>query len=66
MMVSDTQNYWMFPLCPLSSVLKNTRERNVLETGKQGWKEIRNRGHVAAVAFLMNVAKAKLAKQADL
>jgi hypothetical protein len=31
-MVYNTQNYWVFGLCPLSAVLK-TREHNISETG---------------------------------
>jgi hypothetical protein len=32
-MVYDTRNYRVFGLCPLSRILKNTREHNVSETG---------------------------------
>jgi hypothetical protein len=32
MMVYNTQNYWVFGLCPLSSILE-TRKHNVSETG---------------------------------
>jgi hypothetical protein len=34
-MVYNTQNYWVFGLCPLSVVLKS-REHNVSETGFVG------------------------------
>jgi hypothetical protein len=27
------QDYWVFGLCPLSEILKNTKEHNILETG---------------------------------
>jgi hypothetical protein len=33
MMAYDTQDYWVFGLCPSSGILKNTKEHNVLETG---------------------------------
>jgi hypothetical protein len=32
MMVYDTQNYWVFGLCPSSGILE-TRKRSVSETG---------------------------------
>jgi hypothetical protein len=33
MMVYNTQDYWVFGLCPSSGILKNTEECNVSETG---------------------------------
>jgi hypothetical protein len=32
-MVHNTQDYWGFGLCPLSGILKNTKEHDVFETG---------------------------------
>jgi hypothetical protein len=32
-MVPDTQDYWVFGLCPSSGILKNTKEHNISETG---------------------------------
>jgi hypothetical protein len=31
-MVYNTQDYWVFGLCPLSGILENTKEHNILET----------------------------------
>jgi hypothetical protein len=31
--VKQVQGYWVFGLCPLSDILKITKEHNVLETG---------------------------------
>jgi hypothetical protein len=32
-MVYNTQDYWGFGLFPLSNILENTNEHNILETG---------------------------------
>jgi hypothetical protein len=31
--VGSAQNYWVFGLYPLPSILKNMKEHNILETG---------------------------------
>jgi hypothetical protein len=31
----STQVYWIFGLCPLSGILKNAKEHNLLETGSR-------------------------------
>jgi hypothetical protein len=32
-MVYNTQDYWVFGLCPASGILNNIKEHNVSETG---------------------------------